>query len=280
MDKKRTILIAGLAVAAVVVFTQVKKLGTPSAVVQAPVPEKVVEKVEYVDVLVAAQNMSLGSRVSGQTVKWKQWPAEALTPSLISNDLRPQAIDELERAIVRSPILEGEPISENKLIKAGGSGVMAALLKPGMRAVTTRISVDTAAGGFIQPGDRVDIILTQTVQTTSAPGSTNQNQRLFVADTIFENVHVLAIDQTYSTGVEGGATVIGSTATFEMSQEDAELLQQSVSKGDLSLTLRGIVRSHIIAKSAAKERKETVQTESSMTVYRGGKPSQVAIRGQ
>ena len=280
MDKKRTILIAGLAVAAVVVFTQVKKLGTPSAVVQAPVPEKIVEKVEYVDVLVAAQNMSLGSRVSGQTVKWKQWPAEALTPSLISNDLRPQAIDELERAIVRSPILEGEPISENKLIKAGGSGVMAALLKPGMRAVTTRISVDTAAGGFIQPGDRVDIILTQTVQTTSAPGSTNQNQRLFVADTIFENVHVLAIDQTYSTGVEGGATVIGSTATFEMSQEDAELLQQSVSKGDLSLTLRGIVRSHIIAKSAAKERKETVQTESSMTVYRGGKPSQVAIRGQ
>ena len=280
MDKKRTILIAGLAVAAVVVFTQVKKLGTPSAVVQAAVPEKVVEKVEYVDVLVAAQNMSLGSRVSGQTVKWKQWPAEALTPSLISNDLRPQAIEELERAIVRSPILEGEPISESKLVKAGGSGVMAALLKPGMRAVTTRISVDTAAGGFIQPGDRVDIILTQTVQSTSTPGSTTQNQRVFISDTIFENVHVLAIDQTYSTGVEGGATVIGSTATFEMSQDDAELLQQSVSKGDLSLTLRGIVRSHATARSAAKEQKETVQTGSSMTVYRGGQASQVAIRGQ
>jgi len=91
---------------------------------------------------------------------------------------------------------------------------------------------------------------------------------------------VLAIDQTYSTGIEGGATVIGSTATFEMSQEDAELLQQSVSKGDLSLTLRGIIRSGAPARSAAKNEKEEVEAESSLTVYRGGQPQQVAIRGQ
>ena len=199
---------------------------------------------------------------------------------MISNNVRPQAIEELERAIVRSPILEGEPISESKLVKAGSSGVMAALLKPGMRAVTTRISVDTAAGGFIQPGDRVDIILTQTVQPDQISSGRQTNQRLFIADTIFENVHVLAIDQTYSTGVEGGASVIGSTATFEMSQQDAELLQQSVSKGDLSLTLRGIVRSGVQAASAAKTEKKQVETESTLTVYRGGQPQQVAIRGQ
>ena len=280
MDKRRTILIAGLAVAAVVVFTQVKKLGTTAPVQQVAAPAQVIQKVEYVDVLVAANNMSLGSRISEQSVKWKQWPAEAITPALISNNVRPQAIEELERAIVRSPILEGEPISESKLVKAGSSGVMAALLKPGMRAVTTRISVDTAAGGFIQPGDRVDIILTQTVQPSRVGGGAQTSQRLFVADTIFENVHVLAIDQTYSTGVEGGASVIGSTATFEMSQEDAELLQQSVSKGDLSLTLRGIVRSGVRAASAAKTEKKQVETESTLTVYRGGQPQQVAIRGQ
>lgn len=280
MDKRRTILIAGLAVAAIVVFTQVKKLGTPPPVQQVAAPEQVIQKVEYVDVLVAAHNMSLGSRISEQSVLWKQWPAEAITPALISNTVRPQAIDELNRAIVRSPILEGEPISESKLVKAGSSGVMAALLKPGMRAVTTRISVDTAAGGFIQPGDRVDIILTQTVQPDQISSGRQTNQRLFIADTIFENVHVLAIDQTYSTGVEGGASVIGSTATFEMSQQDAELLQQSVSKGDLSLTLRGIVRSGVQAASAAKTEKKQVETESTLTVYRGGQPQQVAIRGQ
>jgi len=280
MDKRRTILIAGLAVAAIVVFTQVKRLGAPAPVQQVAAPEQVIQKVEYVDVLVAAQNIALGSRISEQSVQWKQWPAEALTPALISNNVRPQAIEELNRAIVRSPILEGEPISESKLVKAGSSGVMAALLKPGMRAVTTRISVDTAAGGFIQPGDRVDIILTQTVQPNRIGAGTQNNQRLFVADTIFENVHVLAIDQTYSTGVEGGASVIGSTATFEMSQQDAELLQQSVSKGDLSLTLRGIVRSGVQAASAAKTEKKQVETESTLTVYRGGQPQQVAIRGQ
>lgn len=280
MDKRRTILIAGLAVAAIVVFTQVKKLGTPAPVQQVAAPEQVIQKVEYVDVLVAANNISLGSRITEQSVKWKQWPAEAITPALISNNVRPQAIEELERAIVRSPILEGEPISESKLVKAGSSGVMAALLKPGMRAVTTRISVDTAAGGFIQPGDRVDIILTQTVQPDQISSGRQTNQRLFIADTIFENVHVLAIDQTYSTGVEGGASVIGSTATFEMSQQDAELLQQSVSKGDLSLTLRGIVRSGVQAASAAKTEKKQVETESTLTVYRGGQPQQVAIRGQ
>lgn len=280
MDKRRLILVAGLAVAAVVVFTQVKKLGTV-APVQAPVALKpIIQKVEYVDVLVATTNLSLGSRISAQSVKWKQWPAEALSPALISNDRRPQAIDELKSAIVRSPILEGEPISESKLVKAGSSGVMAALLKPGMRAVTTRISVDTAAGGFIQPGDRVDIILTQTVSSQSN-GSSQGSQRQFQADTIFENVHVLAIDQTYSTGAEGGAAVIGSTATFEMSQEDAELLQQSVSKGDLSLTLRGIIRSGAQAVSTAKTVKDKpVERESSMTVYRGGQPQQVAIKGQ
>lgn len=280
MDKRRTILIAGLAVAAIVVFTQVKRLGTPAPVQLAAAPEQVIQKVEYVDVLVAAHNMSLGSRISEQSVLWKQWPAEAITPALISNTVRPQAIEELKRAIVRSPILEGEPISESKLVKAGSSGVMAALLKPGMRAVTTRISVDTAAGGFIQPGDRVDIILTQTVQPDQISSVRQTNQRLFIADTIFENVHVLAIDQTYSTGVEGGASVIGSTATFEMSQQDAELLQQSVSKGDLSLTLRGIVRSGVQAASAAKTEKKQVETESTLTVYRGGQPQQVAIRGQ
>ena len=94
-------------------------------------------------------------------------------------------------------------------------------------------------------------------------------------------MHVLAIDQTYSsTSAQGGATVIGSTATFEMSQQDSELLQEAVSKGDLSLTLRGINRSGARAVSTAKTEKKQIETQSSLTVYRGGQPKQVAIRGQ
>ena len=157
---------------------------------------------------------------------------------------------------------------------------MAALLRPGMRAVTTRISVDTAAGGFIQPGDRVDIILTQTVQRENIGNAQNGNQRVYISDTVFENVHVLAIDQTFTTSAESGATKIGSTATFEMSQGDAELLQEAVAKGDLSLTLRGIRNSRATAPTTATVDKEEVEeTQSILTVYRGGQPQQVAIRG-
>ena len=280
MDKRRLFLIIGLLFFAGILFTLVQRLGAPAPTVAAVAPETIVEKVEYDKILVASNDLSVGARVSASSVVWKQWPVEALTPSLISKKERPDAIEQMDRSIVRSAILAGEPMSENKLVKAGASGVMAALLKPGMRAVTTRISVDTAAGGFIQPGDKVDIILTQSLQASNVNGL-NQNERIYTADTIFENVHVLAIDQTYSsTSAQGGATVIGSTATFEMSQQDSELLQEAVSKGDLSLTLRGINRSGARAVSTAKTEKKQIETQSSLTVYRGGQPKQVAIRGQ
>lgn len=279
MDNKRLLLVAGLGLATIVVFTQLSKLNTPAPATAPSAPEVVIEKVKYVDVLVAASNLRLGSRISEESVRWQQWPAEALTPSLISRDLRAEAISEISRDIVRSPMVAGEPINEGKLVKAGKSGVMAALLKPGMRAVTTRISVDTAAGGFIQPGDRVDIILSRSIQQENASGQ-GAAERVYVSETIFENVHVLAIDQTYASSTEDGAAVIGSTATFEMSPEDTELLQESVSKGDLSLTLRGIIGSTAAAPSRAKTSKEEVTTPASMTVYRAGQSQQVAIKGQ
>jgi len=280
MDTKRLILIAGLGVAALIVFTQAKKLGAPAPAAPLQLKAPVIQKVEYVKVLVAAQNLPLGARLNETAFEWKQWPAEAVSPAFISNDLRPSADAELLGAIVRSPIVMGEPINEGKLVKAGDSGVMAALLRPGMRAVTTRISVDTAAGGFIQPGDRVDIILTQTVQRNRVGANQGGNQRVYISDTVFENVHVLAIDQTFSTSPESGATKIGSTATFEMSQEDSELLQEAVAKGDLSLTLRGIRNSRAKAPTTATIDKEKEEdTQSILTVYRGGQPQQVAIRG-
>ena len=281
MDTKRLILIAGLGVAAFVVFTQAKKLGTPAPAAPVKALAPVIQKVEYVKVLVAAQNLPLGSRLNEAAIEWKQWPAEAVSPAFISNDLRPSADAELLNAIVRSPIVQGEPINEGKLVKAGESGVMAALLRPGMRAVTTRISVDTAAGGFIQPGDRVDIILTQTIQRNRDGNNQGGNERVYIADTIFQNVHVLAIDQTFSTSAESGATTIGSTATFEMSQGDSELLQEAVAKGDLSLTLRGMRNSRAKAPTTATFSKEKEDdTQSILTVYRGGQPQQVAIRGK
>ncbi len=282
MDKRKIILIAVMAILAFGIFNVVKKLGTPPPqTVQAP--ETIVEKVKYVGVLAAAKDMPLGSRISDSSLSWIDWPAEAVTPALITEDNRPDAKAELENSIVRSPIVEGEPINPVKLVSAGDSGVMAALLSPGMRAVTTRISVDTAAGGFIQPGDRVDVILRESFRIEDNDENKNQAQlkreRVFMARTLFENVKVLAIDQTYATTSEDGATVIGSTATFELNQNDAELLQEAEGAGDIYLTLRGITRSSARGVSAASvSRNKTGSEQSSLTIYRSGQPTRVAIQ--
>ena len=276
MDTKRLLLAGGLGLVALLVFTQSKRFITPAPVQVPTVAQPVVEEVEYVDILVATEEIPFGSRLTEDSFKWKQWPADAVSEEFISNETQPQAMTELANSVVRSVIYSGEPITAKKIVKPGEQGLMASLLTPGMRAVTTRISVDTAAGGFIQPGDRVDIILTMAApRTTGVPAGGN----LFTAKTIFENVRVLAIDQTFSTSSEAGATVIGSTATFEMSQSDSELLQQSVAQGDLTLTLRPIgVTITRPGKSHAKVERNSGEI-SSLTVYRGGQPQQVAVTG-
>jgi len=179
---------------------------------------------------------------------------------------------------------QGETISRAKVIMAGDSGIMAALLKPGMRAVTTRISVDTAAGGFIQPGDRVDVIIRENFpirrDTSQADRQrTAERTSLYVAQTLFENVKVLAIDQTFTTGADSGAAIPGSTATFELSQSDAELLQEAEGYGDLYLTLRGVNGSGYKGRSAAvSARQEAEPAPSTLTIYRNGEPTPVALQ--
>lgn len=278
MNTKKMIFAGGLAIAALIVFTQVKKLATPAP---APVAEAapVVEVVANVEVIFAKSDIPFGSRIQRDQIGWDEWPADAPLEGYILKEPGQEnaALEQLVGNVARSPLYKGEPISMKKLVRAGDKGLMAALIKPGMRAVTTRISVDTAAGGFIQPGDRVDIILTTDVpQAAQVQGRKATN---YVSKTVFDNVHVLAIDQTYTSNSESGASVLGSTATFELSQSDAELLQQITAEGDISLTLRGIEggrRSY--APSAARVDRNSGGV-STLTVYRGGQPQQVAIKG-
>lgn len=281
METKRILLLGVLAVAGILVFTQVKKL-TATTVPVAAAPA-VINQIEYVDVLVSALDMSYGSKVREESLMWKPWPAETISPAFITSVTRPEALQELLGSVVRTTMYTGEPIVAAKLIAPGDKGVMAALLSPGMRGVATRISVDTASGGFIQPGDRVDIILTEDIPQTQVLGqaTTTTSQRLSVSRTIFENVKILAIDQRYGAGDELGAAVIGSTATFEMTQGDAELLQESESKGDLTLTLRGISdsQSRNGASAAKISRDNAPQQASTLSVYRGGQPQIVALQG-
>ena len=217
-----------------------------------------------------------------------KWPAEALTANLINLEDEPDAKAEFANSLARQPLVQGEALSRNKVIMAGDSGILAAQLAPGMRAVTTRISVDTAAGGFIQPGDRVDIIMRENY-TIRRNNSRDEQRKLernnhYIAGTVFENVKVLAIDQTFTTGPESGAAIPGSTATFELSQSDAELLQEAEGYGDIYLTLRGVTGSGVKGRSRARMARQTgpeeeqTQPKSSITIYRSGQPTPIALQ--
>jgi pilus assembly protein CpaB len=129
----------------------------PQQVVVAPPPAPV----NTVDVLVAKKDIGVGQALLPQDIEWVSWPASASNPAFVRRADRPDAIEQIAGSIARSPIASGEPVRESKLIKAKGSGYMAAILPSGMRAVSTEISPETGAGGFILPNDRVDVILSR-----------------------------------------------------------------------------------------------------------------------
>jgi pilus assembly protein CpaB len=134
-------------------------------------------------------------------------------------------------AVVREPILAGEPIVDRKVVKAGDGGFLAVVLPAGMRAMAVKVTVESAAGGFILPNDHVDVILSRQM-----PGGAGGGPK-FLSETVLRNVKVLAVDQ--STQPEKGEnSVVGATATLAVNPADAEALALAKSQGDLSLVLR------------------------------------------
>lgn len=282
MEPKKLILVGVLGVVAVGAYLQLQRLTAPPPpvdLVQSQAPQQIISEVDYVKVLVASIDIPMGSRVNPDSLEWIKWPNEALSENLIDDVSRPGALEDLNTAVARTAIYAGEPIVQRKLVLSGDRGQMSALLKPGMRAIATRISVDSAAGGFIQPGDRVDVVLTVQIKNEVQTGASTQNY--YVAHTIFENVHVLAIDQVYGDTPEGQAAVVGSTALLELSRDDSEILIEAQSTGDLSLILRGLENRRVaFVPSAATIDRNEAGPVTSMTVYRDGTSQQVSIQGQ
>ena len=203
----------------------------PPPVVQAPVAP-----LETTDVLIAASDIPLGSTVSANEMRWQVWPAAAAGATFIRKADRPDAINQLAGSIARSPFFAGEPIREARLIHAKGSGYMAAILPSGMRAVSTDVTPETGAAGFILPNDRVDVILSRRDREAEKAAGVE----VHTSETILTNVRVLAIDQTVEE--KGGQrVVVGKTATLELTQRQAETLVVSRTMGQLSLALRSLV---------------------------------------
>src|SRR3984885_402244 len=201
-----------------------------------PPPPTPVAQTPIVDVLVAKSDLSRGQVIADQNIGWQTWPAEAASSDFIKKSDRPDAINQFTGAIVRAAMVAGDPIRNPNVVMAKGSGYMAAVLPQGMRAVSIDISPETGAGGFILPDDRVDVMLTR--HDKAAEKETGVEK--FVSETILRNVPVLAVDQ--SIDQKGGTTVaIAKTATLELTESQAETLQQSKQMGTISLTLRSLL---------------------------------------
>jgi pilus assembly protein CpaB len=203
---------------------------------QAAPPVAPVAQLQTTDVLVAKSEIALGQTLGPDDVQWQSWPTSAASASVIRRNDKPDAPTQIAGSIARSPFVAGEPIREPKLVRANGAGFMAAVLPTGMRAVSTEISPETGAGGFILPNDRVDVILSKRDKNPDRGGA----QDVVNSEVIMSNIRVLAIDQAPKEK-DGQNTVVGKTATLELKPEQAEALARARQSGTLSLALRALV---------------------------------------
>ena len=174
-------------------------------------------------------------------------------------------------SVVREPILKGEPIVSRKIVRAGDSGYLAAYLEPGMRAMAIRVSVETAAGGFILPGDRVDVLLTRPTSSSSSVEGGGASK--FAATTVMRNLKVLAIDQTTRAGQDAQA-VVGATATVEVGPADSEALALAKAQGELSL----ILRSYADTGGPSGRVVQAEPRSTAVRIFRGGAPEVVTVQ--
>ncbi|MBB4860239.1 pilus assembly protein CpaB [Novosphingobium chloroacetimidivorans] len=229
MDKKKLLLLVAALLIAVTtafaarsVFSGGGVAPTAEAVPVAPVGPKV---------LVAQRALPTGTIITADSVSFQDWPKELVQDAYFLNG---QAdMSKLLGTVVRYPVPAGQPLTQGALVAPGDRGFLAAALGPGMRAITIPVSDTSGVGGFVFPGDRVDLMLTQSVKSGA-------DQELKAAETILRNVRVLATDQATASEIVEGKSVVKTsrTVTLEVTPRIAEKISVAETVGQLSLSLR------------------------------------------
>jgi pilus assembly protein CpaB len=255
-------------------------------VVQEEKPQGVVK------VLVAGRTINPGEILAVKDVTWAEWPkalveermidenefvvpSATVPPTQVGLVVREEAGDTAKKpasdaedtsakssvpadnaiigAVARRRIFANEPISPDQLIQRGDRSIGSAVVAPGMRAVSIGINAASASGGFIAPGDYVDVMLSISWE----PGTDENGNKLpdgtammlpdgdslvkVSTETVLRNVKVLAIDQSLGRKAEDGPADVGKTATLEVSLSDTEKLLTAAKLGSLALVLRSMV---------------------------------------
>jgi pilus assembly protein CpaB len=264
----------------------------PVAVAATPVAQPMAK------VLVAKHDLTIGTRLGADDLGWQDWPSDAVNPAFITDGQGARVVpsgasaviadqakqtakaaaavvagsggpmEQLYGSIVRQPILANEPITNAKLVRGGEGGYMSVVLGPGMRAIAVPVTVNTAAGGFILPGDRVDV-----VQSHAVDASQNGGHPGFAAQTLLRNVRVLAIDQNSQPPKNGQQSQVGATATLEVAAADTEVIARAKSQGDVILALRA----YADAGGPAGRGMADVQDTGQVRIFRGGQAAETVV---
>ncbi len=230
MDKKKLMLLLGALVIAIGTALAARSMfagaSSPTAdAAQAPRGPKV---------LVAQRALPVGTIITADSISFQAWPKEMIQDAYFLDG--EADMNKLLGTVVRFNVTAGQPVTQGALVSPGDRGFLAAALGAGMRAVTIPVSEKTAVGGFVFPGDHIDLVLTQTIKPS------DDGESLRTSETILRNIRVLATDQSTENEMVDGKTVIRNfrTVTVEVTPRIAEKVAVAQQMGSLSLSLRSL----------------------------------------
>ncbi len=268
------LLLAGVSTYAVRSWLEGQRRPAPAAAQTVPEQHKAV--------LVAAQDLAVGTFVQTESLRWQEWPDIATPETYLLRGASDQA--DLVGAVVRRPLTIGQPVTAGSVVKPGARGFLAAVLEPGMRAISVPIDEASGNAGLILPGDHVDVILTQTIEIAGDPAGSRR-----VSETVLQDARVIAMGRRLTTegADEGAAGQQARTATLESTPAGVEKVALVTELGKLALSLRSLAAADVPPASADRltwdidvspARRPENQPRASLAVVRGDKLDTIAIR--
>ena len=234
MDAKKIVLLVGALIIAVATALVARNMLTSSGGAPQAGASAMPIEADTPFVLVATKALPVGTILDAESFRFQPWPKDLVEAAYFLRGQTEPA--KLAGSVVRNAVTAGQPLTQGSVIQPGDRGFLAAALGPGMRAVTVPVQMANSVAGFVFPGDRVDMMLTQSV----AGGG--DGEPLKVSETILRNLRVLATDQRTNALGDDGKPVVQpySNVTLEVTPKIAEKIAVSQTLGSLSLSLRSI----------------------------------------
>jgi pilus assembly protein CpaB len=184
-------------------------------------------------VVVAAINIDLGTPLTPQMLKLADWPRGSV-PVGAADDIKT-----LDARVVKTSLLQGEPVLESKLAPLGATGGLSAVIAEGNRAMTVRVNDVVGVAGFALPGNYVDIVVNTEDESVRA-----ENVNKSISKIVLEHIMVLAVAQEQNRDETKPKVV--NAVTLEVTPAQAEKLDLARSVGTLSLVLRNQTDKNVV----------------------------------